>query len=168
MAFRPLNIDCLTLNYRIVGQITIGSAGVVGTLIDTSKTFLEVRNARMARVTTADALGQQAHVIRVMKNQIVAVAIEKREDIGPSSIRFGKVACMPVRLTTSVYEIEGTLEWSGRFDFPMLLSDAMPDYIPLFDASLGAILFPSTFIQSPIMLFNRKHLASFVAMTETI
>lgn len=166
MALRPITVDCLTLNYRIVGQITIGSTGAVGLLIDTNKTFLEIRNARMSRVTAADTLGQQAQVVRVMKNQIMAIGLDKREDIGPSSIRFGKVTSLPVRLTTSVYEIEGTLEWSGRFEFPMLLADSMPDYIPLFDVSIGAILFPSTFIQCPTMLFNRKHLVSFVLIDE--
>lgn len=168
MSLRPINLDILTQNYRISGQIYVGSQGVNGTLIDKNCSFIEVRSVRVARVSAYEALSQQSNIAYIMKNQIVAVCLERREDIGLGSTRFSKIANMPIRLTTSVYEIEGGLEWSGRFEFGMLLAENLSDWLPLYDASLGGILFSSLFVQSPIILINRKHLATMILIGEQV
>jgi hypothetical protein len=65
-----------------------------------------------------------------------------------------------------VYELDGTLEWPGRFDFVAIMAEGASDFFPLFDVSLGAILFPMFLIQSPAVLFNRRHLNSMVQVDE--
>ena len=56
----------------------------------------------------------------------------------------------------SVYEIEGKLEVTGRFDFVTLISDKTRNFVPLFDAALTAILIPNLKVESPGILFNRE------------
>jgi hypothetical protein len=168
MAFHPVALDILTQNYRISGQVYIGNQGITGTLIDKNSSYLDVRGAKVARVSSYESLSQAENISYVMKNQIVAVCLEKREDLGVASTRFSKMANLTVRLTTSVYEIEGGLEWSGRFEFGMLLAENLSDWIPLWDASLGGILFSSLFVQSPILLINRKFLATLVVIGEQV
>lgn len=166
MALHPVTLDILTQNSRISGQAYAGNMGITGILNDKNSSFVEMRASKVARVSSYDTLSQAAGIYYVLKNQIVAVCMEKREDIGLVSTRFSKIANLPVRVTTSVYEIEGNLEWSGRFEVPMLLANDLSDWIPLFDASLGGIMFSSLFVQAPIILFNRKHLATIVVIGE--
>ena len=93
-----------------------------------------------------------------MKNQIFAACAVRREDLGPTAVvrgGYSNQVSMPTRLTTSVYEIEGKLEVVGRFDFVTLISDKTRNFIPLYDASLSAILIPNLKVESPAILFNR-------------
>jgi hypothetical protein len=60
-----------------------------------------------------------------------------------------------IRVTTQVYELEGTLEWSGRFDFATIMVEGIRDFVPLYDATLTAIMIPQLRIESPAILFNR-------------
>ena len=62
----------------------------------------------------------------------------------------------PIRVTTQVYELEGTLEWVGRFDFSTVIMEGTRDFVPLYDTTLTAILIPGLRIESPAVLFNRK------------
>ncbi|MDO9128745.1 MAG: hypothetical protein Q7U34_02655 [Anaerolineales bacterium] len=62
----------------------------------------------------------------------------------------------PIRVTTQVYELEGTLEWAGRFDFSTVIMEGTRDFVPLYDTTLTAILIPGLRIESPAVLFNRK------------
>jgi hypothetical protein len=62
----------------------------------------------------------------------------------------------PLRLTTQVYELQGTLEWSGRFDFATIMVEGVRDFVPLYNATLTAILIPQLKIESPAVLFNRR------------
>jgi hypothetical protein len=61
-----------------------------------------------------------------------------------------------IRLTTQVYELEGKLEWAGRFDFATIMVEGVRDFVPLYDATLTAILIPQFRIESPAILFNRR------------
>jgi hypothetical protein len=95
----------------------------------------------------------------MFKRQIFAVALARREDLGPQAVvrgGFGTITEYPVRLTAQVYEIDGKLEVTGaRFDFSSLMSEGTRDFLPIFEASLSAILIPNLRVESPGMLFNR-------------
>jgi hypothetical protein len=60
-----------------------------------------------------------------------------------------------IRITTQVYELEGTLEWGGRFNFTAIMMEGVRDFVPLYNATLTAILIPQLRIESPAILFNR-------------
>jgi hypothetical protein len=95
----------------------------------------------------------------MFKQQVFAVALARREDLGPQGVvrgGFAKVTEYPVRITAQVYEIEGKIEYPGRFDFSALMAEGSRDFIPIFDAVLTAILIPTLRVESPGMLFNRK------------
>jgi len=44
---------------------------------------------------------------------------------------------------------------AGRFDFVTLISDKARNFIPIFEATLSAILIPNLKVESPGILFNR-------------
>ncbi len=171
MTTRLVQIDLLTASYRIVGQLGVSSGGVLGVLSDPNSSFMEIHDANLARIHMATKLVEQAPLVRVVKQQVSLVSLGRREEIGPyTAMRSGyvRIQKFPLRITTSVYELDGTLEWPGRFDFVAMMAEGASDFFPLFDASLSAILFPTFLIQSPAVLFNRRHLNTLVQLGEGI
>lgn len=133
----------------------------MGTMNDPTKSYLEVHDARLARIHMPTKLVDHFEVVRLVKFHIFAMCTARREDLGPSAIvrgGYSNVTSMPSRLTTQVYEVEGKLEVSGRFDFSVLISDKTRNFIPVFDCLLTAILMPNLKMESPAILFNREHI----------
>src|SRR5215510_10275721 len=124
--YRFLPADVYTAGYRIVGKIMISTNGIMGVLNDVTKSHLEIQDARMARIHMPTKLVDHFETVRLVKHQIFAVCATRREDLGPSAIvrgGYSNVTQLPSRLITSVYEFEGKLEVTGRFDFVTLISD---------------------------------------------
>jgi hypothetical protein len=159
--YRFLPADLYTSGYRIVGKVMAGTSGIMGSMNDPTKSFLEIHDARLARIHMPTKLVDHFEVVRIVKEHIYALCAARREDLGPVAIvrgGYSNVSTMPARLTTPVYEAEGKLEVSGRFDFSVLISDNTRNFIPIFDASLTAILIPNLKADSPAILFNREHI----------
>lgn len=159
--YRFLPADIYTAGYRVVGKIMVATNGIMGVLNDTTKSHLEVHDARMARIHMPTKLVDHFEVVRLVKKQVMAVCAARREDLGPTGIvrgGYSNVAPLPARLATSVFEIEGKLEVAGRFDFVTLISDKTRNFIPIFDATLTAILIPNLKVESPGILFNREQI----------
>jgi len=156
---RFLPADILTSSYRVVGKIMVSTNGAMGMLNDPTHSYMEVHDARLARIHMPTKLVDHFEVVRMFKSQIFTVALARREDLGPQAVvrgGFGSVTEYPVRVTTQVYEFDGKLEVPGRFDFSALMAEGTRDFIPIYDAVLTAILIPNLRVESPGMLFNRK------------
>jgi hypothetical protein len=156
---RLISADFLTPSYRIVGKIMVPHTGVIGMLNDTTTSFTEVVDAKLARLHMPTKLVGEYKVIDLVKTNIFAVCLTRREDVGPQALARGgyqNLVKYPLRLTTQIYELEGTMEWAGRFDFATIMVEGIRDFVPLYDATLNAILIPSMRIESPAVLFNRR------------
>ncbi len=170
MPNRMTKVDVLTSSHRIVGQVSVTS-GILAMLADHTTSFVDIRDSRMGRINLGNQPGQLQPQVRVVRSQILAVALDRREDIGPQAgprPAYGRTFKYNVRFTTPVYEMEGTLDWPGRFDFSIMMTDGVCDFIPLYDASLGAIHIAELFIQCPVILFNRTFISTLVMMDEGI
>jgi hypothetical protein len=85
--------------------------------------------------------------------------MQRREDLGPHAIvrgGFTSVTEYAVRLTTQMFEVEGTMELPGRFDFTALVTEGSREFLPVFNATLTAILIPNLKVESAGMLVNRR------------
>ena len=157
--YRFLPADVYLAGYRVVGKLMISTNGIMGILNDNTKSHLEIHDARMARIHMPTKLVDHFEVVRLVKAQVFAVCAARREDLGPTAVvrgGYSNIAGVSTRLTTSIYEIEGKLEVAGRFDFVTLISDKTRNFVPLFDATLSAILIPNLKVESPGILFNRE------------
>ena len=137
----------------------VSNNGIIGILNDINKSYLEIHDARLARIHMPTKLVDHFEVVRLVKNQIFAICAARREDLGPTNIvrgGYSHTAELPVHLTTHVYEIEGKLEVAGRFDFAVLIADKTRNFIPIYEAVLTAILMPNLKVESPAVLFNRE------------
>ena len=155
---RFLHADILTSSYRVVGKIAVSTNGAMGLLNDPTHSYMEVLDARLARIHMPTKLVDHFEVVRMFKQRICAIAFGRREDLGPQAVvrgGFTSVTEYPVRITTQVYEIDGTVEYPGRFDFSALMGEGTRDFIPIFNAILTATLIPTLRVESPGMLFNR-------------
>jgi len=157
--YRFLPADVYTAGYRIVGKIMVTSNGIMGTMNDINKSHLEVHDARIARIHMPTKLVDHFEIVRLVKAQVNVLCAARREDLGPMNVVRGgytNVSEQPIRLVTDVFEIEGKLQVIGRFDFVAMLADKTRNFIPMFDATLSAILLPNLKVESSGVLFNRE------------
>ena len=159
--YRFLPADVYTAGYRIVGKIMVSTNGVMGALNDSTKSHLEVHDGRLARIHMPTKLVDHFEMVRLVKAEVNVVCAARREDLGPTNVvrgGYSNIVETPVRLATNIFEIEGKLQVAGRFDFVSLIADKTRNFIPIFDATLTAILLPNLKVESSGILFNREKL----------
>ena len=157
--YRFLPADILTSGYRVVGKIMVSNTGVMGMMNDPTHSAIEIHDARLARLHMPTKLVDHFELVRMMKSHVYAVCMARREDLGPQALVRGGYASVveyPARITTQMFEIEGTLEMPGRFNFVSLISEGTRDFIPVFNATLTAILLPNLRVEGAGMLVNRR------------
>lgn len=157
--FRFLSADILTSGYRVVGKIMVAAQGAMGIMNDPTHSALEVNDARMARLHMPTKLVDHFEIVRMMKKQVHAICLARREDLGPHALVRGgytSVVEYPVRITTQMFEIDGTMELPGRFDFTALMAEGSREFVPVFNATLTAILIPNLRVEGAGMLVNRR------------
>ena len=157
---RLIPADFLTSGYRIVGKILVPSSGIIGLMNDTTNSFMEILDAKLARLHMPTKLVDHFEVVRLVKAQVFAVCLSRREDLGPQALTRGgyvRVTDFPIRVTSQVFELEGLLEWAGRFDFSTIMVEGTREFVPLYSGTLTAILIPTLKIESAALLFNRRH-----------
>ena len=161
--YRFLPSTILTSGYLTVGKIMVTSTGVMAMLNDPTRSSLEVHDARLARLHMPTKLVDHFELTRMMKTHVYAVCMSRREDLGPQALVRGGYAAAniveyPVRITTQMFEIEGVMELPGRFDFTSLMTEGTREFIPIFNATLTAILIPNLRVESAGMLINRRQI----------
>lgn len=169
--YRFLQADILTSGYRIVGKITVTNNGAMGMLNDPNKSVMEVNDARLARLHMPTKLVDHFELVRMIKSHMHAVCMSRREDLGPLSIvrgGYSNTVEYPVRVTTANFEIEGTMELPGRFDYTALMLEGSRDFIPIFNATLTAILIPSLRVESAGILVNRHHIDMMALLNQRV
>ncbi|MBT3321137.1 MAG: hypothetical protein HN392_02520 [Anaerolineae bacterium] len=152
-------VDILTVSYRVVGKMMVSNTGIIGLLNNPNSSFMEIHDARLARIHMPTKLADHFEVIRLTKTHLLIVSLNRREDIGPQALARAGYATTnqyEALVTMQNYEAEGSLEWQGRFDFRVLMAEGTRDFVPLYNAKVTGVLIPTLKIQSPVMLFNRQ------------
>jgi hypothetical protein len=159
-ANRSIVANFFTPSYRILGRAFVGASGLVGALNDPNTSHIEVSEASMARLHEPKTIADKNDEIRLVKRGLVVIALGRETDAGSqvaARTGFGRVSRYPVRIVTGTFEMEGELEWAGRFELSALLADG-GDFIPLYSATLRAIHYPDLNMKTPALLFNRRKL----------
>jgi hypothetical protein len=156
---RVVSADFFTPSYRIVGKVMVPNTGLMGLINDTTTSFMEILDARLARAHMPSKLVDHYEVVRLVKAQIFAIALARREELGPQALTRGGYVHLneyPVRITTPVYELMGNLEWAGRFEFSTIMIEGSREFVPIYNTMITAILIPSLKVESQAVLFNRR------------
>jgi hypothetical protein len=106
----------------------------------------------------------------IVRSEIAAVCLRKREYMGMQGVMkggFQRLIPYPVQISTRTYDLSGTLEWSGRFEFSALITEGTSYFIIIYDAVLTAPLYPELKIESPVMVLNRDFLETLIITKKT-
>ncbi len=162
---RLIPAEVLTTSQYIFGQIKVIQSGLVGMLADTTNSILEMSDASITPVLKPSSVLNYAVQMYLVRSQVAVVCLNKREYLGPQGViksGFQRPVPYPVRISTRSYDISGTLEWSGRFEFSALMASGTNDFITIFDASLSAPLCPELMLTPAAMLINRTFIESLI------
>jgi len=156
-SYRPIAVDFLTHSYRIVGRVMIAHTGLLGVMNDANSSVVDVQDAHLARLHVPSKLADRFQTARLVKAQVVAVCVNRREDLGPGGYpSYTQTTSYQVHITTADFEIAGCLEWIGRFDASAMMGKGTGDFVPIYRASISSILIPSLQVETAAMLLNRR------------
>lgn len=159
--YRFIPATILTSGYLTVGKLMATSTGIMAMLNDSTRSAMDVHDARLARIHMPTKLADHFELTRMMKSHVYAVCMARREDLGPQALVRGgytNTVEYSIRLTTQMFEIEGVMELPGRFDFASLMTEGSREFIPIFNATLTGILIPNLRVESAGMLVNRRQI----------
>jgi len=78
----PNLVEVYTASHRITGNMSPGSAGILGYLNMATESFVEVENAAISPLHQVGQQAENCPKIWLMKSDIVAVVVESRADLG--------------------------------------------------------------------------------------
>ena len=164
---RFIPADLLTNNHYAFGQLKVTHSGLMGMFSDVTNSYIQVDDASLAHVHKPEKVLNYAPTMWMVKAQVVLVCLAKREYVGTQGIMRGgytRLFPYPVQITTSIYDITGTLEWSGRFEFSALMSEGTNAFFMLYNMAVTSTLFPALHMEAPAALMNRSFLETLVVV----
>jgi len=162
---RLIPAEILTSSHYIFGQIRVIQSGLVGMLTDTTSSFLEVNEASIAPIFKPSSVMNYATQLFMVRSEIAAVCLSKRDYMGLQGVMKGgyqRLIPYPVQISTRNYDLTGTIEWSGRFEFSALISEGTSNFFSVYDGMITAPLYPELKIEAPVILLNRNYLESLI------
>lgn len=159
MANRAIPLEIYSTGHRILGRVNPGTSGLFSFLNITTASYIELEGAMLMRLHQPGKLVARYPTFYVVKNEIAAALLSSRTQLGPTSFaRGGYSTTVPhwVRVVMGGYEVRGIVEAPGKFNFGGLMFEGESLFMPIFNASLQAILFPNVHAEAPAMLFNRR------------
>ena len=156
-----IHVDLLTKDYRVVGRVMVGNSGLVGLLGDPIKSFIEVRNAQIAYMQQPTRLVRRFNFVTVLRERIIAACIDRSDDNSPLSFPIRSPfsgARYPVYIAIHHYEINGLIEWSGRYTLSAFLADSRGKIVPAYNVTIGSSEIPGFCIETKAALINFANL----------
>ncbi len=170
LATRYVPADFYTSNHYIFGQVKVTNTGVLGLLCDPNTSCIEVNDGSLARIIKPDKVLNYTPAMWIVKAQLIAVVLNKRDYVGQQPLvrgGYSHISEYAVQITTPVYEFQGSVEYSGRFEFPAVLGEGTNAFLTLYNASMSAVLFPALHVDAQVILINRNLVDSLVNLKKS-
>ncbi len=162
---RLIPAEILTSSHYIFGQIKVIQSGLVGMLTDTTNSYLEVDEASIAPIYKPSNVMNYATQLYMVRSEIAAVCLSKRDYMGLQGVMksgYQRLIPYPVQISTRTYDLTGTIEWSGRFEFSALISEGTSNFFMVYGGIITAPLYPELKIEAPVILLNRNYLETLI------
>jgi hypothetical protein len=153
------SVEIYTTSHRVLGRLKPGSVGLYSFLNVPTTSYIEVESAHLSRLHQPGRLAGRFPLLWLVKTEIVAVLLSSRVELGPSGMaRGGYSTTVPhnVHVALGGYELRGTVEAAGKFNFGAMMFEGDRIFVPMYTAELTAILFPNVRAESAALLFNRN------------
>jgi hypothetical protein len=159
MASKHIAAEIYTTSHRILGRIYPMGHGLYSFLNMPTTSYVEMESAKLSRLHQPNRLIARYQSLGLVKHAIVAILVSSRGEIGPTGITgslYRGRAPQWVHVVLGGYELRGSIETSGKFNFSNIMFEGESIFLPLYSAELTAILFPKIQAEAPALLFNRK------------
>lgn len=159
MQNKPIAAEIYTSSHRILGRLTPTGTGLYSFLNIVTTSYIEVEGALLSRLHQPNRMIGRYPLLSLVKHEIAAILLSNRKEIGSTGFSRGgysRLASHQVQVVLGGYELRGIIEASGAFNFASIMFEGDFTFMPLYDASLSAILFPKIEAKSSALLFNRK------------
>lgn len=156
---KAVEVDLFTRSHWVTGQVVPGAHGLFSHMNMPTESSIEVDQVELCPLHELQQKSEKVGRLWLVKMEIAAVMVGNRAGLGPSNvIRAGYTKPFPhwVRVLIDGFELQGQIQSGGRFDFGALMFEGDNPFLPLFDGTLRALLFPKVQAQAPALLFNRK------------
>jgi hypothetical protein len=162
---RLIPAELLTSSHYIFGQLKVIQSGLLGMLTDTTNSHLEINDASIAPIQKPSSVINYTPQLYLVRSEVAAVCLNKREYMGLQGVMkagYQRLFPYPVQISTRTYDISGTIEWSGRFEFSALITEGTSNFFIVYDAILTAPLYPELRIECPVIILNRRFLETLI------
>jgi hypothetical protein len=156
---KAVEIDLFTRTHWVTGQVVPGSHGLFSHMNMPTESSIEIEQVELCPLHEMQQKSEKVGRIWLVKREIAAVLVGNRAGLGPSNVvKAGYTKPFPhwVRVLIDGFELQGQIQTGGRFEFSAVMFEGENPFIPLFDATIGALLFPRVKVQAAALLFNRK------------
>lgn len=157
MASRPVSVEIYSSSHRILGRVLPGPGGLYRYLNLPTRSSIEVDGAHLSRLHQPGRLVARYPRLWLSKDDIVAVLLSSRGEIGPVSVPRGGYSTLQqqwVHILLPGFELRGIMEAAGKLDFSPYLAETETGFSPLFSAHLEGVPFSDVQAETPAMLFN--------------
>ena len=158
MAYAGLSVEIYTTGYRILGKVRPGGIGLYSFMNSPAKSYIEVEDTHLNRLHQPRRLVARYPKLWIVKDEIVAMLLSGRNEIGPTTgarSGYGSAVSHRVHISLGGYELIGSIETAGKFEFGGVMFESDRIFSALYDAELMATLYPTVRTESPAVLFNR-------------
>jgi hypothetical protein len=159
MAPRSISIEFYTTSHRILGRLTPTGTGLFSHLNDPTSSYIEIEGAHLMRLHQPGRLVARYPMLWLVKSEIVVGLLSNRSELGSTGYASGGyTTTVPhwVRVVMGGYELKGIVETPGKFNFGAIMFETDRFFMPIYNATLKAILFPNVQGESQAMIFNRS------------
>jgi len=169
MANRSISIEIYTASHRVLGRIHPTASGLFSYLNIPTSSYIEIEGAHLMRLHQPGKLVARYQTLWLVKSEIVVILLSGRNELGPTGFTMGGYTTnVPhwVRVIMGGYELVGIIETPGKFNFGALMFESERFFMPLYNATLTAILFPNVKAESAAMIFNRQMVDALAMLTK--
>jgi hypothetical protein len=154
-----VSVELITAHYRIKGKVAVTSAGLIGTVNESTASSVEIKEVTVERLHRPGEIVGRFETWETVKDKLVAVLLEQRTDVGPPAITragFGRLVSYKIWAGMEGFEMFGVMEAPGKFNFAEFMFQGHRHFVPLYNATLIPVFFPQVVNRAPVLLFNRQ------------
>ena len=164
-----INVDLVTQRFRTSCRVLIGPAALVGLLNDVTTSLIEIEDAYYSRLQEPAKIVSHLDAGYVIKANVSLIILRRREDLGPQGLARGgytRLLPVPVLVTTTAFEIQGSVEVVNKFDAAELLVGGTGRFMGVYNASAILASNPDTIFSGAVILVNRASIEMIAPMTK--
>lgn len=159
MSKQPVKVQIITKTHWITGEVGVSPQGLFSQMNLPTESSVEIESGEISPLHRVQQSAEKFSKMWFVKKELISILVDSRAGLGPSHVvRAGYTKPFPhmIRMVLAGFELIGEIQTGGRFDFSSFIFEGESMFLPLYDARVQAILFPSAFAEAPALLFNRK------------